>query len=182
MIRARDNDREQRHTKLSFPTGYRQMQKEKIIYAADMSAGFSGAITRIGVSPCYLLSGKIEYYVYADLKVPIDRVPDTPMLVKGVYCTNGGGGNMAFYVDLLVAGKGQDLTMAAGRYWMMCVGSPANIQNVTPTATIQATDLDGVMPSVDFQLQIGRVGNHDLDTSIANMYLFKLIFEYTAYV
>ena len=99
-MRARDNDREQRHTKVSLPTGYRQMQKEKVIYAADMSYGVGQGITNIGVSPCHALAGKGNWYLYADLKLPIDRVPGTPMLMRGVYSTNGGGGNIAFYVDL----------------------------------------------------------------------------------
>ena len=179
-MRARDNDREQRHTKLSFPTGYRVMQKEKVIYATDMLIGFGQGITNIGVSPCHDLGWKSNY-LYADLKLPIDRVPGTPMLMRGVYCMSDGGGNVAFYVDLLVVGKGDDVTSAVGRFWLISAASPAYIQNVTPTATIEAVKLEGYSPSVDFQLQIGRDADNVLDTTVESFYLFKLIFEYTGY-
>ena len=62
------------------------------------------------------------------------------------------------------------------------MSSPANIQNATPIVTIESVKLDGYNPSVDFQLRIGRDGNNALDTSNDVIYLFKLIFEYTAYV
>ena len=157
------------------------MQLEKVIYANDMSVGQGPAITSVGVSPCHGISDK-SVYLYADLKLPIDRVPGTPMLMRGVYCMSAGGGYVAFYVDLLVVGVGDILTAAAGRFWMVSVASPANTQNVTSTVTIEAVKLDGYSPSVDFQLQIGRDGTNVLDTASGIFYLFKLIFEYTAFV
>ena len=114
--------------------------------------------------------------------MPIDRVPDTPIKMKLVYCTNGGGGNIGFYVDLLVASMGSDITTAAGRFWIISVGSPAYIQNVSPTVTIESVKLDGFIAPVEFQLEIGRDGDVDLDTSVATVYVFKVIFEYMAYV
>ena len=170
-----------RHAKVPVD-GYRRDWREKVIYANDMRAVTGQGISSIGVSPCLLLSMKGNTYAHADLKMPIDRVPGTPMKMKLVYCTNGGGGNIGFYVDLLVASMGSDITTAAGRFWIISVGSPAYIQNVSPTVTIESVKLDGFISPVEFQLEIGRDGDVDLDTSVATVYVFKVIFEYMAYV
>ena len=181
MVLFRDGDRERRHAKVPVD-GYRRDWREKVIYANDMSAIVGQGVSSVGVSPCVILSMKGNTYAYADLKMPIDRVPGTPMKMKLVYCTDGGGGNIGFYVDLLVASMGSDLTTATGRFWMISVASPANIQNVSPTVTIESVKLDGFIAPVEFQLEIGRDADIDADTSTSSAYVFKAIFEYIAYV
>ena len=170
-----------RHIKV--PTdGYRQAWREQVIYANDMTQGAGASATNIGVSPVWQLNTGADQYVYCDLKRPIDRVPGSPFLFKIVYCTAGGGGNIVFYVKVLVASPGTDLTTATSPMFTIGVGSPANIQNVAPTITLQAEEMDGLDSPVELQLSIGREGAHALDTSANNVYITKVIVEYIAYV
>ena len=169
-----------RHAKV--PTdGYRQALREQVIYANDMTQGAGASLTNIGMSPVWQLNNGADQHVYCDLKLPIDYVPFTPLLFKLVYYTAGGGGNILFYVKVLVASHGTDLTTAASPMFSTAVGSPASIQNVAPTIVLQATELDGLIGPVELQLNIGREGAHDLDTSANHVYLVKAIVEYTAY-
>jgi len=170
-----------RHVKV--PTdGYRQAQLEKVIYANDMTEGSGASLTNIGVSPVWQVDNAADHHTYADLKLPIDRVPGTPLLFKLVYCTAGGGGNILFYVKVLVASLGTLLTTAVSPMFAVGVGSPADVQNVAPTITLQAVEVDGLVGPADLQLNVGREGAHALDTSANNAYIIKLIVEYTAYV
>ena len=170
-----------RHVKV--PTdGYRQAQREKVIYANDMTEGSGASLTSVGVSPCWQLNNGADQHLYADLKLPIDRVPRTPLLFKLVFCTSGGGGVLVFYVKVLVASLGTLLTTATSPMFVLPNASPANIQNVAPTITLQAAEIDDLDVPVDLQLNIGREGAHASDTSANNAYIIKLIVEYTAYV
>ena len=162
--------------------GYRQAWREQVIYANDMTQGAGASLTNIGVSPVWQLNNGADQHVYCDLKLPIDYVPLTPLLFKLVYCTAGGGGNILFYVKVLVASHGTDLTTATSPMFSTAVGSPANIQNIAPTIKLQHTELDGLIGPVELQLNIGREGAHALDTSANNAYIMKLIVEYMAYV
>ena len=170
-----------RHVKV--PTdGYRQAWREKVVYANDMTEGSGATLTNIGVSPCWRLDNAADHHVYCELKLPIDRVPGSPLKTKLVFCTAGGGGNLLFYVKILVASMGTDLTTAVSPLFSIAAGSPANLQNIAPPIWIQSTELDDRDPPVDIQLNIGREGAHALDTSVNNVYLFKYIVEYLAYV
>jgi len=153
-----------------------------VIYANDMTEGSGASLTSVGVSPVWQLDDGADQHVYCDLKRPIDRVPGSPLLFKIVYCTAGGGGNIVFYVKVLVASVGTDLTTATSPMFTIGVASPVNLQNVTPTITLQAEELDGLDAPVDLQLNVGREGAHALDTSANNVYVTKVIVEYTAYV
>ena len=170
-----------RHVKV--PTdGYRQAQREKVIYANDMTQGSGAALTNIGVSPVWQVNNGADQHVYCDLKLPVDRVPDTPLLLKLVYCTAGGGGVLVFYIKVLVASLGTLLTTATSPMFVLPNASPADIQNVASTITLQAEEIDNLDGPVDLQLNIGREGAHASDTSANNAYIIKLIVEYTAYV
>jgi hypothetical protein len=173
--------RNSRHVKVPVD-GYRRDWREQIIYANDMTEGSGATLGSVGVSPSWRVDNGNDHHVYCDLKVPIDRVPGTPLLLKLVYCTAGGGGNIVFYIKVLVASLGTDLTTATSPMFTIGVGSPANIQNVAPTITLQSTELDGLIGPVELQLNIGREGAHALDTSADNAYIMKLIVEYMAYV
>ena len=170
-----------RHVRV--PTaGYRQAQREKVIYANDMTQGSGASATNVGVTPVWQVDNAADQHVYSDLKLPIDRVPGTPMLLKIVYATAGGGGNILFYIKFLAASLGTLLTTAVSPMFVVAVGSPADIQNVADTITLQATEVDNLDGPVDLQLNVGREGAHALDTSASNAYIIKLIVEYTAYV
>jgi len=147
-----------------------------------MTEGSGASLTAIGVSPAWQVDNAADHHVYCDLKLPIDYVPLTPLLFKLVYCTAGGGGNIVFYIKVLVASHGVDLTTATSSMFTIGVGSPENIQNIAPTVTLQATELDGLIDPVELQLNVGREGAHALDTSANNAYIMKLIVEYMAYV
>ena len=74
------------------------------------------------------------------------------------------------------------MTTATSPMFSTAVGSPANIQNIAPTIKLQHTELDGLIEPVELQVNIGREGAHDLDTSANHVYLVKVIVEYMAYV
>jgi len=170
-----------RHVRV--PTdGYRQALREQVIYANDMTNGSGASLGTVGVSPAWRLDNNADEYLYADLKLPIDYVPMTPLLLKIVYASLGGGGNFLLYVKVLVASVGTDLTTATSPMFTVAVGSPPYIQNVAPTITLQAEELDGLIAPIDLQLSIGREGAHALDTSTQNVKIIKLIVEYTAYI
>lgn len=170
-----------RHVRV--PTdGYRQKWLEKVVYANDMTQGAGATIGSVGVSPSWSLANAADQYMYADLKLPIDRVPGSPILIKIVYASDGGGGNFLFYVGVLIASLGTDLTTAISRMFSTAVSSPANLMNVAPTITLQSTELDNLVAPVDIQLQIGREGAHALDTSTDAAIVTKVIYEYYAYI
>ena len=174
-------NRSVRHVKI--PTdGYRQAWREKVIYANDMTEGSGATLTNIGVSPAWRFDDDEDQHVYCDLKLPIERVPGSPLKTKLVFCTSGGGGYILLYVKVLVASMGTDLTTATSPLFSIATASPANIDSIAPPIWVQSTELDDLIDPVELQLNIGREGAHALDTSVNNVYLLKYIVEYLAYV
>jgi len=159
----------------------RQVTREKVIYAKDMETDGCSA-TVLGASPVMQFAAGSDQYALADLKIPVDRVPNTPIVVKLVFAGGGGPGYILWYISFLVAGEGQDLTASLATIWERTLAPPPNVQKTTNGMTIQANLLDGKLPSANIQMRIGRQGTHSLDDAPNATNLLKAIFEYTAYV
>ena len=160
--------------------------REQVIYANDMQYGNSTKLSRVGgLSPCWVMVPDSDVYVYADLKVPIDRVPGTPIVLKPVFVMSQGGGRVEAYVGVTVVGEGDDVSVVAPITGWLRTGMnapPANVQATMPGVTVQAPWIDGRLPSCDLQLKIGRWGGFATDTADGTLYLIKVVAEYTAYV
>ena len=172
-----------RHTKPAL----RQETREKIVYAGDMfDIDQTGAVfTDIGYSPVWQFPDGQDSYVHADLKVPNDRVPGTPITVKLVFgmTVEGGIGQVALYVGYYVVGYGESIQ--AGVFapaWLLTPAPALNNSYTTPGFLIPASEMAGHRQSIDIQMRIGRDGIHVADTSVGTVNLLKAIFEYTAYV
>jgi len=165
--------------------GLRQELREKIVYAMDLQEGSQGpTLTTLGVSPVWELHTNDDEDVCGDLKIPIDRVPETPIDVKIVFAVSQGGGegNVLLNLDTLIASEGIDLTGATARDGLVVSCPAANNQQTTGYMRIHPNRLDGLVSSADIQFRVQREGTHDLDTHAGNVLLVKVIFEYTAYV
>ena len=164
--------------------GLRQELREKVVYANDLSEG-SGtpSLTNIGVSPAWQHAHDSDSDVMGDLKVPIDRVPNTPIDVKLVFTVDqeGGMGNVLWNFSYLIASEGVDLTGARVTPAWLTSAPPANVQKTTDPVRIASSSLDGLLKSVDIQFQVQREGTHASDTHGGNALILKVVFEYTAY-
>jgi len=135
--------------------------------------------------PVWQLDGTTVTALGANLKVPIERVPGTPIVVKYVYSQpsvqNGLGGRILFYLDLLPVGHGDSYVATSGRWWVNPLVAGVNISMTTDNMEVPPELLDGRASSVDLSLVFGRQGDHILDSSDSDCYLIKVIFEYWAY-
>lgn len=174
-----------RHTKKPGTTTIRQELREKVIYAADMTIGNDVTAANLGASPVYQFDPDADQWAIADLKVPKDRVPGTPIRLRFVFAiTTNPFGDVAWYISYLVAGEGTDLTGALSLMWEIVAAAGVNLQMTTDGLPIVAADIDPFQiagKSVDIQMRIGRDGADALDTATGIANLMKVIAEYTAY-
>jgi len=161
-----------------------QAIREKVIYAVDMAVGENCTLSNVGPSSAMQINKQQQQngYAIADLKVPIDRVPGTPIRFKIVYTGTAQVGNIVFYMSYIVVGLGENLAGALATQWLIQSAPPPNYSKTSDEIWIHAVKIDGKLPSVDIQMRIGRDGTHALDTNAGNVYILKVIAEYTAYV
>lgn len=161
----------------------RQEKREVILYPNDMTVD-GATLTTLGNSPVLQCADAADQYALANLRVPVNRVPYTPIRLRPVFAmtTAGEDGNVLWYISYLVTSLGMDLTGALGTLWE-AVGAPAvNLIQIADGMDIPAGDIDGHVLPVDVQMRVGRSGAHALDTSSGVANLLKLIAEYQAYV
>lgn len=173
--------REVRHTNAPLQRAIR----EAVLYAMDLQEGAgSPTLTNLGSSPVWQMDNGGIDNVRGDLKIPADRVRNTPIDIKIVFTVSqgGGDGNVVFQLRSNVIGQGGDVS-EAGAIGTLVVSAPAlNLSKTTNAIRIASSDIDGKDQSADLQMLIERLGDHASDTFGGDVYLLKVIAEYTAYV
>ena len=163
----------------------RQELREIVVYANDMSEG-TGAptLTYKGNSPVWQMDDDAISDIYGDVKIPIDRVPGTPIDVKIVFATGSGGGHghVLFNLPYSIAGYGESLAGANLTPSTLESAAAANLSKTSSPLRIHESRMDGRRSSVDIGFRVQREGAHVLDTHNHNIFFVKAIFEYTAYV
>ena len=122
--------------------------------------------------------------VCADVRLPADRVPGTPVKFYFIFSipTGPGGSYVMWRLDYLVVGRGEDVTASPT---VRTVRAPTDAPNIvvrSPAIEVAAGELDGKHQPVELQLGVIRYGDDAGDTETSDADLYKLIMEYTAYV
>jgi len=172
----------------------RQETREVVIYARDMY----GTAYGIGADPTAGIYFNCPYWSFdpdtvqgigADVKLPVDRVPGTPLKFRFVYTIplGPGGHTIVWRLDWLIRNKGNwlnvvpntsiivDTTLARGQ---LMVTDPIEI----PAYQVDIQHLAGEGQPVNLQLGIIRQADDVNDVEPQSAYLFKVLMEYTAYV
>jgi len=166
----------------------RTVTKEVVITANDMYGTAPGA----GADPTKGLTGQSARWRYsattrqgvcAEVKLPKDRVPGTPVKFYFVYSipTGPGGGNILWRLDYVVVGDGEDVTKdPTVRTVLASANSPDLISKSDPIE-ISADEFDGKSEPIQLQLGIIRYADDAGDTESSDADLYKLVMEYTGY-
>jgi len=158
--------------------------REKVVYANDLSEGSgSPTLTSVGLSPVWQLDAQGNSHVLGDLKIPIDRVPGTPIDVKIVFTVNAGGGYgyILLNFDYIVVSEGSNIALGDVMPGLVVTVPAANLQKTTAPIRIASSRLDGLISSADIQFAVQREQLNDADTYGGNVLILKVVFEYYAY-
>ena len=144
---------------------------------ADPTKGLTGQSARWRFSP------DTRQGVCADVKVPDDRVPGTPLKFYFVYSipTGPGGGNILWRLDYVVVGDGELVSSTPTVRTVLAPAGSVNLQSKSDPIEISADEVDGKRSPVQLQLGIIRYADDPGDTETSEADLYKLIMEYTAY-
>jgi len=166
----------------------RKVTKEVVITANDMYGTAPGA----GADPTKGLTGQSARWRYsattrqgvcAEIKVPDDRVPGTPIKFYFVFSipTGPGGGNILWRLDYLIVGDGEDITGTPTVRTVLTTTNAPNLMTKTDPIEISASELDGKRSPVQIQLGLIRYADDAGDTETSEADLYKVIMEYTGY-
>jgi len=167
----------------------RQETREVAILAQDMYGTAPGA----GADPTKGLTGQsirlrfdpdTRQGICADIKVPNDRVPGTPIKFYFVYSipTGPGGGNILWRLDYVIVGNGEQVNPTPNVRTVLAPTKAPNIQSKSDPIIIDASEIDGKAEPIEIQLGIIRYADDAGDTETSAADLYKVIMEYTAYV
>jgi len=182
-----------RHVQVPFGT-YRQTAKEVVILARDMygtAYGIAADPTAGSYfnSPYWSFDPDTVQGIGADAKLPLDRVPGTPLKFRFVYTipTGPGGGNVVWRLDWLIRNKGNWINVVPNTSIVVDKTLSRGELMVTDPIIIKAHEVDiqhlaGEGQPVNLQLGIIRQADDVNDTETSPAYLFKLLMEYRAYV
>jgi len=166
----------------------RKVTKEVVITANDMYGTAPGA----GADPTKGLTGQSARWrfspdtrqgVCAEVKVPNDRVPGTPIKFYFVFSipTGPGGGNILWRLDYLIVGDGEDITETPTVRTVLVTTNSPNLLTKTDPIEIPASELDGKRSPVQIQRELIRYADDSGDTETSEADLYKVIMEYTGY-
>ena len=166
----------------------RKVTKEVVITANDMYGTAPGA----GADPTKGLTGQSARWRYsattrqgvcAEIKVPEDRVPGTPIKFYFVFSipTGPGGGNILWRLDYLIVGDGEDITGTPTVRTVLVTTNAPNLLTKTDPIEISASELDGKRSPIQIQLGLIRYADDAGDTETSEADLYKVIMEYTGY-
>lgn len=162
-----------------------QAKREVIVYAMELrERSGSPTQTNIGASPVWQMDNGGNDEVDGNIRIPRDRVPGTPIDIRLVFSVDAGGGedNVLLNVDYLISGQGQLMTAAVQSIGLVVACAAANTSKTTDPMRIPSSVLDELLDISDIAFVVEREGANALDTSGADLHLYKVIWEYTAYV
>lgn len=168
--------------------GLRQELREEELYAEDMygTSPWAGADPTKGLtgdSPRWQFDPDTNQGVCGDWKIPEDRVPGTPISVYFIFSLPGNGGQEIVWVlTHLVVQIGAAATPDPTVRTTEANTVGLNILQKAPTIYLATSLFDNKQAPVDLQLTFNRfaAAGDDTDTNVADLY--KVIFEYMAYV
>lgn len=161
-----------------------QVKREVVVYAMEMQAGTGPpTLSHINsLTPAWYLQDAATSDIRGNVKVPIDRVPGTPIDMYVVWTVlNQNVGNVVMLISYNIVGKGDLFTLP-----QVAPGSVESVpayylEKTTGPWRIHESRIDGKLPSVDINFVVRREGAHALDTYNNNVQIIKVIFEYIAY-
>ncbi len=167
----------------------RQETREVVLMAQDMYGTAPGA----GADPTKGLTGQSIRWrfdantrqgVCADVKVPVDRVPGTPIKFYFVFSipTGPGGGYIVWRLDYVIVGDGEQVNPTATVRTVRVKTNSVNLITKSPAIEIPTSELDGKAEPIQLQLAFIRYADDAGDTESSSADLYKVIMEYTAYV
>ena len=156
----------------------------ELFYGTAPGAGADPTKGLTGQSPRWRFSATTRQGICAEVRLPRDRVPGTPVRFRFVYSipTGPGGGHIMWRLDYLVVGNGEDVTSTAAVRTVRAPAPAPGIVVESDPIEIPASELDGKAEPVVLQLGIIRYADDAGDTEASDADLYGLRMEYTAYV
>ena len=156
----------------------------ELMYGTAPGAGADPTKGLTGQSIRWRFSATTRQGVCCDVKVPVDRVPSTPLKFRFVYSipTGPGGGYILWRLDYVAAGKGEQVSPTPTVRTVRALANAPNLISVSDPIVIDASELDSKAQPVELQLGVIRYADDAGDTEASDADLYKLIMEYTAYI
>ena len=174
-----------RHTVQRFRQEVRRVAiPAEVMYGTAPGAGADPTKGLTGQSIRWRFDPDTRQGVCADVMVPLERVPGTPLRFYFVYSipTGPGGGYILWRLDYVVVGDGDEVAPTPTVRTLRVRTPPPGVIDVAGPIEIPASELDGRKPPVQLQLGVIRYADDPGDTETSSADLYKLVMEYTAYV